>query len=88
MMHDIPWRFHQNPAGRLGLLAASTGIPRRRSRYSTWRSMRFLIDRGIDLTIKDYCWDSNAAGWARYGYNDEKLAEWLEEAKRRREPRG
>ena len=32
-----------------------------------YESMRFLIDRGIDMTIKDYRWDSNAAGWARYG---------------------
>ena len=49
-----------------------------------YESMRFLIDRGIDMTIKDYRWDSNAAGWARYGYNDEKLAQWLEEAERQR----
>jgi hypothetical protein len=39
-----------------------------------YESMRFLIDRGIDMTIKDYRWDSNAVGWARYGYNDEKMA--------------
>jgi hypothetical protein len=50
-----------------------------------YESMRFLIDRGIDMTIKDYRWDSNAAGWARYGYNDEKMAQWLEEAERQRE---
>ena len=52
-----------------------------------YESMRFLIDRGIDMTIKDYRWDSNAAGWARHGYNDEKMAQWLEEAEREREPR-
>jgi hypothetical protein len=50
-----------------------------------YESMRFLIDRGIDMTIKDYRWDSNAVGWARYGYNDEKMAQWLEEAERQRE---
>ena len=49
-----------------------------------YESMRFLIDRGIDMTIKDYRWDSNAAGWARYGYNDEKMAQWLEDAERQR----
>ena len=53
-----------------------------------YESMRFLIDRGIDMTIKDYRWDSNAAGWARYGYNDEKMAQWLEEAERARPDSG
>jgi hypothetical protein len=50
-----------------------------------YESMQYLIDRGIDMTIKDYRWDSNAVGWARYGYNDEKMAQWLEEAERQRE---
>jgi hypothetical protein len=50
-----------------------------------YQSMQFLIDRGIDMTIKDYRWDSNAVGWARYGNNDEKMAQWLEEAERQRE---
>jgi hypothetical protein len=50
-----------------------------------YESMRFLIDRGIDMMIKDYRWESNAAGWARHGYNDEKMAQWLEEAERQRE---
>src|SRR5688572_8153926 len=52
-----------------------------------YESMRFLIDRGIDMTIKDYRWGSNAASWARAGYNDEKMAQWLEEAERQRELR-
>jgi hypothetical protein len=52
-----------------------------------YESMRFLIDRGIDMTIKDYRWDSNALGWARYGANDEKMAQWLEKAERLREQR-
>ena len=43
--------------------------------------MRFLIDRGTDMTIKDYCWNSAAQGWARYGAKDEKMAQRLEEAK-------
>jgi hypothetical protein len=51
----------------------------------SYGSMQYLIDRGIDMTIKDYRWDSNAAGWARYGNNDEKMARWLEEAERKRE---
>jgi hypothetical protein len=53
-----------------------------------YESMRFLINRGIDMTIKDYRWNGNAAGWARVGYNDEKMARWLEEAERQREQEG
>lgn len=49
--------------------------------------MQFLIDRGIDLTIKDYRWGSTAAGWARHALRDEKMAQWLEEAERQRELR-
>ena len=48
-------------------------------------SMRFLIDRGIDMTIKDYRWNSTAQGWALYGKKDQKMAQWLEDAERRRE---
>ena len=50
-----------------------------------YESMQFLIDRGIDLTIKDYRWNSTAAGWARHALQDEKMAQWLEEAERQRE---
>jgi hypothetical protein len=49
-----------------------------------YESMQFLIDRGIDMTIKDYRWQSTAAGWARYGNNDEKMAQWLEQAEQQR----
>ena len=48
--------------------------------HRNYEAMQFLIDRGIDMTIKDYRWNSSAAGWARYAANDEKLAQWLEEA--------
>jgi hypothetical protein len=47
--------------------------------------MQYLIDSGIDMTIKDYRWHSDARGWALYGYHDEKMARWLEDAKRERE---
>ena len=50
-----------------------------------YESMRFLIDRGIDMTIKDYRWNSTARGWALDGKNDEKMAQWLEEAESQRE---
>ena len=52
-----------------------------------YESMQFLIDRGIDMTIKDYRWNATAQGWARHAANDEKLAQWLEEAERQREQR-
>jgi hypothetical protein len=55
--------------------------------YGSYESMRFLIDRGIDMTIKDYRWNSTAQGWALYGKMDEKMARWLEDAERQRELR-
>jgi hypothetical protein len=50
--------------------------------------MRYLVDRGIDLTIKDYRWNATAEGWARHALKDEKMAQWLAEAQRRREAQG
>lgn len=47
-----------------------------------YESMKFLIDRGIDMTIKDYRWKSTARGWALYAKKDQRMAEWLEEAER------
>jgi len=51
-----------------------------------YEAMQFLIDRGIDMTITDYRWGSDARGWARHAKRDEKMAQWLEEAERRRGP--
>jgi hypothetical protein len=50
-----------------------------------YESMQFLIDRGIDMTIKDYRWNATAQGWARYAAKDEKMAQWLQDAERQRE---
>ena len=72
---NTDWNSHE-PASILHLLVF---LP------NPYESMQYLIDRGIDMTIKDYRWDSNAAGWARHGNNDEKMAQWLEEAERQRE---
>jgi hypothetical protein len=49
--------------------------------HGNYESMQFLIDRGIDLTITDYRWNSTAQGWARYAARDEKMARWLEDAR-------
>jgi hypothetical protein len=52
--------------------------------YGGYESMQFLIDRGIDMTIRDYRWNSTATGWARHALKDETMARWLEEAERQR----
>jgi hypothetical protein len=43
-----------------------------------------VIDRGIDMTIRDYRWNSTAKGWARYARKDEEMVRWLAEAERLR----
>jgi hypothetical protein len=53
--------------------------------HKDYDAMRFLIDRGIDMTIKDYRWNSTARGWAFYAAEDQQMAKWLEDAERDRE---
>src|SRR5262245_54119427 len=55
--------------------------------HGNYESMRFLIDRGIDMTIKDYRWNSTARGWALHAAKDQKMAQWLADAERQRELR-
>jgi hypothetical protein len=50
-----------------------------------YEPMRFLVDRGIDLTIRDYRWNSTAYGWALHALRDEQMAQWLEDAERERQ---
>jgi hypothetical protein len=39
--------------------------------------VRFLIDHGADLTIRDYRYHSTAEGWARYAAQNERMADLL-----------
>ena len=55
--------------------------------HKNYDAMQFLIDRGIDMAIKDYRWHATAQGWAFHAAEDEKLAQWLEAAERQRERR-
>jgi len=55
--------------------------------HRNYEAMQFLIDRGIDMTIRDYRWNATAQGWAFYAAKDEKMARWLEEAERQRQHR-
>lgn len=43
-------------------------------------AVRFLVDHGADLTKTDYRYHGTAEGWARYGSNDEKMADLLAKA--------
>jgi hypothetical protein len=52
--------------------------------HTNYEAMQFLIDRGIDMTIRDYRWDATAQGWASYAAKDEKMAQWLGAAFERR----
>jgi len=53
--------------------------------YKNYQAMQFLIDRGIDMTIRDYRWGATAEGWARVAAKDEKLRQFLKDARQRRD---
>ena len=53
--------------------------------HENYAAMQFLIDRGIDMTIHDYRWDSTAEGWARHAAKNDTMARWLAAAERQRE---
>ena len=45
---------------------------------------QFLIDHGIDMTIRDYRWNATAEGWAYHAARDKNMAELLARAERAR----
>lgn len=55
--------------------------------HKNYAAMQFLVDRGIDMTIRDFRWGGTAQGWAAEAAKDEQMAQWLAEAQQRREQR-
>jgi hypothetical protein len=53
--------------------------------HKNYQAMQFLIDRGIDMTTRDYRWHATAVGWAAVAAKDEELAQWMRDARQRRE---
>jgi len=60
-----------------------------------YEAAQFLIDHGIDMTIRDYRWSGTAEGWAIHAFSfgqppigDTNMAEFLANAERARNERG
>jgi hypothetical protein len=49
-----------------------------------YEAAQFLIDHGIDMTIRDYRWNATAEGWAYHAAKDKNMAEFLAGAERAR----
>jgi hypothetical protein len=70
---NTTWNTHE-PASVLHLAAIN----------ADYELAKFLIDRGIDMTIQDYRWGGTAEGWAYHVGKDRGMAEWLATAERER----
>jgi hypothetical protein len=51
--------------------------------HANYEAAQFLIDRRIDMTIRDYRWNATAEGWAYYAAKDKNMAEFLARARAR-----
>jgi len=45
-----------------------------------YEAAQFLIDHGIDMTVRDYRWNATAEGWAYHAAKDQNMAEFLARA--------
>ncbi len=45
-----------------------------------YEAAQFVIDHGIDMTVRDYRWNATAEGWARHAAKDQNMAEFLARA--------
>jgi len=77
---NTDWSTHE-PASILHECAVS----------GNYEAAQFLIDHGIDMTIRDYRWNGTAKGWAYYAFRvegdgtitptgDKNMAEFLARA--------
>ena len=48
--------------------------------HGNYEGAQFLIDHGIDMTMRDHRWNATAEGWARYAAKDQNMAEFLANA--------
>ena len=46
-----------------------------------YETAQFLIDHGIDMTVRDHRWNATAEGWACYAAGDKNMAEFLARAR-------
>jgi hypothetical protein len=70
---NATWNTHE-PASVLHLAAMN----------GDYELARFLIDRGIDMTIRDHRWGGTAEGWAYHVGKDRGMAAFLATAERER----
>ena len=45
-----------------------------------YETAQFLIDHGIDMTVRDHRWNATAEGWAYHAAKDKNMAEFLARA--------